>query len=84
MLDETPRLISGEAEENVQAINITGVQADGVTSLCSRITILQEVIGHLWRTSHFVSSLQAKNEEIKDKTVVLKDKGRESKTINEI
>jgi hypothetical protein len=37
-LDEVPRLISREAEENVQAINITGVQADGVTSLCSANT----------------------------------------------
>jgi hypothetical protein len=82
-LDEVPRLISGEAEENVQAINITGVQADGVTSLCSRIAILQEVIGHLWRTGHFASLLQAKNEEITDKTVVLEDKGRELKTTNE-
>ena len=70
-LDEAPRLISGEAEDNVQAINITGVQADGVTSLCSRIAILQEVIGYLWRTG------------IKDKTVVLEDKGRELKTTNE-
>ena len=82
-MNEVPRLISGEAEENVQAINITGIQADGVTSLCSRIAILQEVIRHLWRTGHFAGSLQAKNEEIKDKTVVLEDKGRELKTTNE-
>ena len=41
---EVPRLVSGEAEENVQSISTTGVQADGVTSLCSRIAILQEVM----------------------------------------
>ena len=72
-LDEAPCLISREVEENVQAINITGVQADGATSLCSRIAILQEVVGDFWRTCHFASSLQAKNEDIKDKTVVLEE-----------
>ena len=82
-LVEVPCLISGEVEENVQAINITGAQAYGVTGLCSRIARLQEVIEHLWRTGHFPSLLQAKNEEIKDETIVLEDKGRELRTTNE-
>ena len=46
------------------------------------------IIGHLWRTGHFASSLQAKNEEIKDKTVVRRanpsteDKHRHCLTLN--
>jgi len=35
-LDEVPCLISREAEENVQAINITGVQAEGIMRSFSR------------------------------------------------
>ncbi|KAG1742030.1 hypothetical protein EDB19DRAFT_1907795 [Suillus lakei] len=38
---------------------------------------------NLWRTRHLASSLQAKNEDTKDKTVVLEDEGRELKTADE-
>jgi hypothetical protein len=41
--------------------------------------VLQEIVRHLWRAHHLTSSLQAENEEIKDKTIVLEDEGRELK-----
>lgn len=61
----------------MQAIHITGIQANGMASFSCRIPVLKEIVGHLWRTSHLAGSLQTKDEEIKDKAIVLENKCRE-------
>ena len=55
-LNEVSCLI-GEAEEYEQMINVTGVQVDGVTNLCRRVMLLQEVVGHLWRFCQLIAGL---------------------------
>ena len=44
-LNKVVHFICGETEENMEPVNITRVQTDGVASLCSRITILQKLLG---------------------------------------
>ncbi len=46
----------------------------GVASFSGRVAVLEEVIGHLWRTSHLAGSLQTEDKEIKDKAIILENK----------
>src|SRR5258708_11819874 len=46
------------------------------------VTELKEIIGHLWRPSHLASPLQAQDENIKHKTIILEDEGRKLETTN--
>ena len=41
-----------------------------------RVSILQEVVGYLRRPSHFACTLQTKDEQIENQTVVLENKCR--------
>lgn len=48
-----------------------------MASFSRRITVLKEVVRHLWRTSHLAGALQTENQEIEDKAVVLENECRE-------
>ena len=82
-LDEVARLLRSEAEEDVYPVDITRVEADGVTCLRSNVAVLQEVVRHLRGTSHLARALQAENEQIQDETIVLEDEGGELKSADE-
>lgn len=47
-----------------------------------RVTVLEEVVGQLWRPCHFTCTLQAKDEEIEYEAVVLEDEGGELQASN--
>lgn len=79
-LDEITGFISTEPKQDVESVNVTRVETDGMTCFSSRITILKEVIRHLGRPRHLTCSLKAKNEEIEDQTIILEDEGRELET----
>ncbi len=70
-LNQITSFVDGESEENVEAIHITGIQANGMASFSGRVAVLEEVIGHLWRTIHLASALQTEDKEIKDKACVV-------------
>ena len=40
-------VISAEAQQHVDLVNVPRVQADGVPRLCARVPELQELVGHL-------------------------------------
>ena len=64
----------------MQMINIMGVQANGVLSLRCRILVLQEVVGHLRRPSHFACMSQTKDKQIENQVIVLEDECGELQT----
>jgi hypothetical protein len=82
-LDKVSSFLSSEAEENMNAIDVSRVQANGMASLGRNVSVLEEVVGHLGRTSHLTRALQAKNEDIQDQTVVLKNESGELQTSDE-
>ena len=82
-LDQVTSFVRCESEENVQTVDVAGVETDGVSSFGSRVAVLEEVVGLLWRTSHFAGSVQTEDQEIENETVVLEDKGRELETTDE-
>ena len=82
-LDEIARLVGSESEKNLEAINISRIQPDRMASFCSRIPVLQKVVWHLGWSSHLTGSLKAKNEQVKNKTIVLKHESRKLETTNE-
>ena len=83
-LDEVTRFIGREAEKNVDAVDIVRVETNRMTCLCSRATVLQEVVRRLWGTGRdLCSALQTKDGDIEDEVIVLEDEGRELKTTNE-
>jgi hypothetical protein len=75
-LDKVPRFFGSEAEENVDLVDIARVQSDWVAYFRSRVLELQEIVGHRRRTRHLASALQAENEQIEHKTIVLHKKVR--------
>ena len=82
-LNEVTRLLCSEAEEDVDPVNVTGVQPDRMARLGCRVTVLQEVVRHLQWTGHLARALQAENEEIKDETIVLEDESQELEASNQ-
>jgi hypothetical protein len=45
-------LVGCDAEEDVEPVHVVaGVETDGVMCLGCRVTILKEIVGHLWGTS---------------------------------
>lgn len=67
----------------METVDVTGVQPDWMASLCGRITILEEVVGHLWGTCHLARTGETKDKEIENKSVVLEDEGGELKPANQ-
>jgi hypothetical protein len=81
-LDEVARLISREAEEDMNAIDVARVEADRMAGFGGAVSELQEVVGKLRRTGHFARTLQAEDEQVEYETVILEDEGGELKTTN--
>lgn len=76
-LDEITRLVGSESEEDMDAVDVAGVEADGMPCFGGAVTELEEIIGKLRRAGHLARSLEPEDEEIEDETVVLEDKRRE-------
>ena len=79
-LDEIAGFVGGEAEHDVEAVDVAGVEANGMSGFSGTITVLEEVVRELRRTGHFTGTLEAEDEEIEDKPVVLEHESRELKT----
>jgi hypothetical protein len=78
--DEIPRLLRCEPEQDVDPIDVSRVETDGVSCLGRRIPELEEVVGHLRRSGHLARTLESEDEDVEDETVVLEDEGRELKS----
>jgi len=55
-LNEVSRFVGGEAKHDVDSVDVTRVESDGVTSFGSSIAELKEVVGHLRRSRHLTRS----------------------------
>lgn len=64
----------------MDAIDVTTKQSNGMTNFGGCVLESQEIIGHLGRTRHFASSLQAKHKQIQHESIVLRDERCELKT----
>jgi len=71
-----------EAEEDMKLVHITRIETDRVMCFGCGVTELKEVVGQLWRSSHLASPLQAQDEDIEHKSIILEDKGRKLKPAN--
>lgn len=69
-LDEIAGLLRSEAEENVDPVDVSGIQPNGVPCLGSGVAILQEVVGHLRWTCHLACTLQPEDEDVEDKSTL--------------
>lgn len=79
-LDEVSRLVRLEAEEDVNPVDVSGVESDRVPRLGRRVPELEEVVGHLRGSSHLARPLQSEDEQVEDESVVLEDERRELET----
>lgn len=70
-------LLTIEAEVNPNFVNVTAVEADGVTGFGSHVGELQEIVRHVRWTRHLARSLQAKDEKIQNEAVILHNERRE-------
>ena len=66
----------------MNAINVTGIKPNWMPRLCRAVTELKEVVRKLGMSSHFAGSLEAEDQQIKNKTITLEDKGGELKAPN--
>ena len=82
-LYEVSRFVGGEAEQNVQFIDVAGVETDRMADFGGRITVLEEIVGHLGRTSHLAGTLETEDEEIHNEAVVLENKRGELQSTDE-
>ena len=62
--------------------NATGIKPNWMPHLCRAVTELKEVVRKLGMSGHFAGSLEAEDQQIKNKTITLEDKGRELKAPN--
>lgn len=81
-LNQISRLVGCEAEQHVDAINVTRVETNWVTNLSWGVAELKEVVGRLGRTGHFAGSLESENEDVENETVVLEDETGELESSN--
>lgn len=51
-----------QPEEDVDAINVAAVQSDWMSRLCGSVLETEEVIGHLWWSSHFTGTVQTQHQ----------------------
>jgi hypothetical protein len=82
-LNQIARLVSRKAEQDVDSIDVSGVETNGMARLRGAVAVLKEIVGELWRPSHFTGPLKTQNKEIKHKTVVLEYESGELKTTYE-
>lgn len=59
----------------MDAVDVSTVQADGVSTLCSTVLEAEEIIGHLWRSSHFTGTVETQNEQVHHQPIVLHNEG---------
>lgn len=67
----------------MKAVDVAGVEANGMSGFGGTITVLEEVVRELQRTGHFTGTLEAEDEEIEDEAIVLEDESGELKTTDE-
>jgi len=82
-LDELLGLLVGESIHDVDGLDVSGIQTNGVLRLHLDVVVGQKVVRQIWRSSHLGSSLQSKNQDVQDETIVLDDEGRELETSNQ-
>lgn len=70
-LDKISRLLGSEAEQNMDTVDVSRVETDGMLGLDLSVLELKETVGCFGETGDFTGSLKTKDEKIKDKTVVL-------------
>ena len=61
----------------MDAVDVSGVESDGVSGLCLHILESQEVIGYLRWASHLTGPLQAQYQQVQYQAIVLDHEGRE-------
>ena len=66
-------MAANEPEEDVNLVDITRVEADGMRSFSGDILEGEEVVGHLRGTSHLTGALQTQDEEVENEAIVLDD-----------
>lgn len=62
-------------EEHVETIDVTRVEAYGMCHFRRHVLERQEIVRHLWWSSHLTGTLESKYKKIKNKTVVLDNEG---------
>jgi len=70
-------------EEHVKSFDVARVQPDGMSHFGRDVLKREEVVGHLWRSSHFAGTLQSEHQEVKNKSVVLDDERGELETADD-
>lgn len=70
---EAPNSCPVSPEEDVYAVDVAAVQADGVGALRSRVLEAEEVVGHLGRAGHLAGTVQAQHQQVHHQPVVLHD-----------
>mmetsp|Transcript_4532 Transcript_4532/g.13244 ORF Transcript_4532/g.13244 Transcript_4532/m.13244 type:complete len:1314 (+) Transcript_4532:2393-6334(+) len=82
-LDEVLGLLRGEAEEDVELVDVAGVEPHGVARLRGHVREGEEVVGHLGRARELRRAGEAQGEEVEDEPVVLADEGGELEAAHE-
>ena len=76
-LNEFPGLVTGEFEENVEMVDISEIDPDGVFGLQFNGLEDHELILVERRPSHFVGSVESDDEDVDDHGIELEDEGSE-------
>ncbi len=66
----------------MQSVHVARVQPNGMSGLCRGVTVLEEVVRHLRRASHFTCSLQTEDEEVEYQAIVLEYESGELEASN--
>lgn len=72
-LDKISRLLCRESEQDMDTVDVSRVETDGVLGLDLSVLKLKETVGCFRKTGDFTGSLKTKDEKIKDETIVLED-----------
>lgn len=59
----------------MDAVDVSAVQANGVGTLCSTVLEAEEIVGHLWRSSHLAGTVKTQNEQVHHQAIVLHNEG---------
>jgi hypothetical protein len=66
-------LVGREAEQDVNAVDVSHVESNRMRALDLDVLIGEEVVGQLWRSGHLACAPQAEHEQVEHETVVLHD-----------
>ncbi len=67
----------------MEAVHITREESDGVTSFRLYVLEGEEVIGHLWWSSHLAGALQPQHKKVQYQPVILDYKGGKLETTDD-